>query len=108
MLFSPSDVYSPSSSWQSASALKIDGAHFEFLGFGLVLLTPARGFFILPFAVAGDGGKYFLIMFGLLRNGMPLSWSFCAASMMVVIGALKMLDACTLAGYVCTVECTGC
>ena len=107
-MFAPLGAYASSSALQSISVLKIDGKHFEFLGFGLVLLTPARGFFIRPFAVAGDDGRYFCIMFGSLRNGIPLSWSFCAASMMVVIGALKMLDACILAGYVCTVECTGC
>ena len=108
ILFAPSDVYSPSLSWQSTSALKIDAAHFAFFGFGLMFLIPACVFFILSFAVASDSRSYFCIMFGLLRNGIPFSWSFCAASMMVVIGALKMLDACTLACCVCTIECRGC
>ncbi len=108
MLFAPSGAYFSSTALLSASVLKIDGKHFEFLSFGLVLLTPARGFFILPFAVAGDGGKYFRIMFGSLRNGMFLSWSFCAALIMVVIGALKMPDACTLADCFCTVAYRGC
>ncbi len=108
MLLAPLGAYCSSSALQLASVLKIDGEHFEFLSFGLVLLTPARGFFILSFAVAGDGGKYFLIMIGLLRNGMFLIWSFCTASMMVVIGALKMPHACTLAGCIGAVVCRGC
>ncbi len=84
-------MYLPLLPWQSASAWKIDGPNFVFFGYGLVLLMPARFFFIRPFAVAGDGGRYFCIMFGLLRNMIPFSWSLCADSMMVVIGALKSL-----------------
>ncbi len=67
----------------------------------------ARGFFMRPFAVAGDGGRYFCIMFGSLRNGIPFSWLFCAASIMVVIGALKKFDAYTLIDFLCMVVCTG-
>ncbi len=76
MLLALSGAYCSSSALQSASVLKIDGEHFEFLSFGIVLLKAARGFFVLPFAIAGDGGKYFLIMFELLMNGIPLSWLF--------------------------------
>ncbi len=89
ILFAPLDVYLASLSWQSASDWKIKGAYFTFFGFGLMLLMPAHGFFVCPFAVADDGGRYFWIIFGLLKNDIPFSWSFCAASMMVVIGALK-------------------
>ncbi len=89
MLLAPLGAYCASSVLQSASSLNIDGKHFEFLDFCLVLLTPARGFFIQPFAVAGDGGKYFCIMVGSFKNGMVLHWLLCTALMMVVIGALN-------------------
>ncbi len=74
---------------QSDSAWKIKGAHFTFFGFGLVLLMPVHGFFIQPFAVASDGGRYFCIMFGSLGNVTPFNWSLGAASIIDVIGALK-------------------
>ncbi len=70
MLLAPSGAYCSPSALQSASVLKIDGGHFEFLSFGLMLRTPARGFFVLPFAVVGDGGKYFRTMFGSFKNEM--------------------------------------
>ena len=38
-----------------------------------VLGSPVRGRFILPFGVAGDGGRYFRMRSGLERNGMPSS-----------------------------------
>ncbi len=80
---------------------------FDFLDFGHVLLIPTRGFFIHPFAVAGNGGRYFCIMLGLLRNVIPLSWLFYATSMMVVISALKRFDVCILAGFTCAIACVG-
>ncbi len=89
MLLAPSGAYASSPILQSISVLKIDGKYFEFLGFSLVLLTPSRGFFILPYAIAGKGGTYFIIVFGSLRNGMFLSWSFCAALMILVFSELK-------------------
>ena len=38
-----------------------------------VLRRPVLGRFILPFGVAGDGGRYFRMRSGLERNGMPSS-----------------------------------
>ncbi len=91
ILFASLDVYLCPLLWKSDSDWKIDGAHFAFFGFDLVLLMPARGFFMRPSVVAGDGGRYFCIMLESLRNWVPFSWLFWAASMMVVIGAPEFL-----------------
>ena len=44
------------------------------LSFFLVLRMPDFGFFILPFGVAGNGARYFRMIFELFMNGMPFNW----------------------------------
>ena len=59
------------------------------LSFFLVLRMPAFVLFILPFGVAGDGVRYLRILSGLFMNGMPVNWLLSAASMIILMGALK-------------------
>ena len=66
---------------------------------------PAFDFIILPFGVAGDGDRYLRMLSALLMNGMPVNWLLCSAYMSILMGALKMLDACTLADFVCMGVC---
>ena len=70
------------------------------LSFFLVLQMPAFGLFIMPFGVAGDGARYLRMFSMLLMNVISVNWLFCAASMSILVGALKMLDACTLVDFV--------
>ena len=75
---------------ESLSAISIPNliAH-PLLSFFLVLCMPAFGFFVLPFGVAGDGAIYLRMVSGLFINGMPVNWFLSAASMSILIGALK-------------------
>ena len=50
---------------------------------------PAFGFFILPFGVAGDRARYLRMLSALLMKGMPVNWLLCAASMSILMVALK-------------------
>ena len=76
------------------------------LSFFLVLRMPAFGFFILLFGVAGDRVRYLRMVSELFMNGTPVNWLLSAASMSILMGALKMLGACTLADFVCMGACT--
>ena len=66
---------------------------------------PAFGFFIMPLGVAGDGSRYLQMASELFMNGMPVNWLLSAALMSILMGALKMLGACTLADFVCMGAC---
>ena len=59
------------------------------LSFFLVLLMPDFGFFVMHFGVAGNGARYLRMEFELLMNGMPVNWLLSAASMSILMGALK-------------------
>ena len=71
------------------------------LSFFLVMRMPAFDFFVLTFGVAGDGARYLRMVSRLFMNGMPVNWLLSAASMIIWMGVLKMLGACTLADFVC-------
>ena len=76
------------------------------LCFFLVLHMPDFGFFILPFGVAGDGTRHLRMLYALLIKGMSAICLLCVASMSILIGALKIIDACTLVDFFCMGVCT--
>ena len=75
---------------QSLSAIFIPNLlALPLLSFFLVLHMPAFGFFILTFGVASYGARYLRMLSALLMNGTPVNWLLCAASMSILMGALK-------------------
>ena len=65
----------------------------QLLIFFLVLRMTAFGFFIFPFGVAGDGARYLRMLSEVFMNGISINWLLRAASMSILMGALKMLGA---------------